>query len=464
MKKVSERIDEHLKQRAAKAAALAELLEKSEKENRALNDEERKTFDEIEGHVKDIDETLSRLRVHEQLVARNANPIIVTSSHRNRDLPKGIGMARMVQLIMASQGNDMTAQRMAQQHYADMPDLARIFEGRAVGTIQRAAVAAATTTDPAWLGVLTYQSQLSSEIIDLVQAESILGQLTGLREVPFNVRIARETVAIGTAQWVGQGLPKPVGKGAYDFVTVPFTKAALICAFTEELARFSTPGAEGLIRDGLVQAVARFLDTEFISANAPVAGVSPGGIINGIVPAMTFPSSGSTLQAMQYDVTHAVSLLIGQTGARSPAWIMNPQNAIALGGQINAFGALAFPSVSANGTLAGYPVVQSAYVPSNIIVLVDQNKILHAADPNVSVDVSREASLQMDSAPANPPTPLISLWQQNMIALRAEKFEYWMRANDSAVVEITAVNYSVAPAPAAAAVSNGTKQSSHKAD
>jgi len=464
MKKVSERIDEHLKQRAAKAAALAELLEKSEKENRALNDEERKTFDEIEGHVKDIDETLTRLRVHEALVVRNASPIIVPSGVRNRELPKGAGMARMVQLIMASQGNDMTAQRMAQQHYPDMPDLARIFEGRAIGTINRAAVAAATTTDPAWLGVLTYQSQLAGEIIELVQAESILGKLTGLREVPFNVRIARETVAIGTAQWVGQGLPKPVGKGAYDFVTIPFTKAALICAFTEELARFSTPGAEGLIRDGLVQAVARFLDQEFISANAPVAGVSPGGIINGIVPGMTFASAGSSLQAMQYDVTHAVSLLVGTGGARSPAWIMNPVNAIALGGQINAFGQPAFPSVNGNGTLNGYPVVQSAFVPSNIIVLVDQHKILHAADPSIAVDVSREASLQMDSAPANPPTPLVSLWQQNMIALRAEKFEYWMRANDQAVVAITAVAYNTAPAPALAApASNGTKQST-KAD
>ena len=61
MKKVSERIDEHVRTRAAKAAALAELLEKSENENRVLNDDERKTYDEIESQVKDIDETISRL-------------------------------------------------------------------------------------------------------------------------------------------------------------------------------------------------------------------------------------------------------------------------------------------------------------------------------------------------------------------------------------------------------------------
>lgn len=443
--KVSERIAEHIKQRGVKSAALAELLDKSEKEGRALNDDERKTFDEIEGQVKDIDETLSRLRIHESLVARNASPIIVTNESRNRVLPKGIGVARMVQLIMASQGNDLTAQRMAVQHYPDMPDLARIFEGRAIGTINRAAVAAATTTDPAWAGVLAYQNQLSNELIELVRAESILGQLTGLREIPFNVRIPRETVVLGSAQWVGQGASKPVGRASYDFITVPFTKAALIVAFTEELARFSTPNAEGLLRDGLVQAVARFLDEQFIGNAAPVAGVSPGGIRNGLIPGMTFPSTGNSLQEMQYDVTHAVALLNGTTGARAPAWIMNPLNRIALAGTINAFGQPAFPTLNGAGGLNGYPVVLSAYVPPDIMLLVDQYKILHASDGSVTVDSSREASLQMDSAPATPATPLVSLWQQNMIGLRAEKFEYWMRANDQAVVEVTGVDYGSAP-------------------
>jgi HK97 family phage major capsid protein len=444
--KISERIAELTKQRAAKVAAMEELHEKSEKESRAFNDDENKSFTELEKDIGDLDTTIERLRGHEKIMARAANPIIVPLS-RQRELPKGHGIARMVQLIMASQGNDMMAQRMATQHFPDMPDLAKIFEGRALGTIARAAVPAATTTDPTWLGVLMYQNTLAGELIELVKAESILGQLTGLREVPFNVRIARETVAIGSANWVGEGMSKPVGRGSYDFVTVPFTKASLICAFTEETARFSNPSAEGLIRDGLVQAIARFLDTEFISADAAVAGVSPAGIINGIAVGMTFASSGSSLAAKQYDVTHAVTLLSGTGGARSPAWIMNPANKIALGGTINAFGAPAFPTLSANGTLGGYPVITSTYVPVGTIILVDQYKILHAADSTIQIDMSREASLQMDSAPATPPAPLVSLWQQNMVALRAEKFEYWMRANDQAVVTITAVDYGAAPPP-----------------
>ena len=47
--KVSERIAEHGKQRQVKADALQELLTKSETEGRALDADELKTFDEIEG-------------------------------------------------------------------------------------------------------------------------------------------------------------------------------------------------------------------------------------------------------------------------------------------------------------------------------------------------------------------------------------------------------------------------------
>ena len=73
--------------------------------------------------------------------------------------------------------------------------------------ISRAATTPGTTQDPAWAGTLVYAQQLSSELIELVRAESILGQLPDLRSVPFNVRIPRETIVLGTAQWVGEGLP-----------------------------------------------------------------------------------------------------------------------------------------------------------------------------------------------------------------------------------------------------------------
>jgi len=450
---LSEQIAALLNTRGLKVAGLQELQQKAEDEGRVFNAEEQGAFDGIAKECDDIDAHIERLKTTEAIVARTARPVIEVREHKPQ-LAKGIGFARYVQLIAASQGNDLIAMEMAKQYFPQMPEMLQLFKARSIGLL-RAAVPAATTSDPAWAGTLVYASQLSGELIELVRAEAILGRLTALREVPFNVRIPRETSVIGTAAWVGQGASKPVGKGAYDFVTMPFTKAALIVALTEELARFSNPSAENLMRDGLVQAVTEFLDAAFISAAAAVAGVSPAGIRAALPPGQTFPSSGDTLQHMQYDIGHAVSLL-APTAPRSPAWIMNPVNGIVMGQQLNPFGQPAYPSVNGvGGTLAGYPVVTSRSMPVDVILLIDQNMILHASDGSVTVDVSREASIQLDGAPATPPTALVSLWQQNMIGLRAEKFEHWLRARDTSVVEITGVSYSTAAPPALMAAPAG---------
>jgi HK97 family phage major capsid protein len=468
MKKISEQLEALLKRRALKLQAQQELVEKVEAAGRVFDADESTAFDQLDAEIKELDAHAARLQALEDTMARTAAPVSrgPSPASRNRELPKGVGFARLVQLIAVSQGNDLLAQRMAIQHFPDAPDMARYFEARALGIISRAATTAATTADPAWAGTLVYAQQLSGELIELVRAETILGQMPRLRRVPFNVRIPRETLIVGSAQWVGEGQPKPVGKGGYDFVTIPWAKAALIVAITEELARFSNPDAQVLMRDGLVRAVSQFLDTQFIGSGAPIAGVSPGGILNGLPPAQSFVSAGDSVAAIQYDVTHAVQIMNAVNAPRAPTWIMSPSNKVAIAGAINAFGQPAFPSVLANGTLAGYPIVTSGFVPNTIILLVDQDKILHATDDQVAIDVSREASIQIDTAPADPPTPLVSLWQQNLIGLRAEKYEYWMRALDVAVVEITAVSYgTVIPAgllEAAAAGNAARAASAHR--
>jgi hypothetical protein len=98
-----------------------------------------------------------------------------------------------------------------------------------------------------------------------------------------------------------------------------------------------------------------------------------------------------------------------------------------------------------NKALASYPVITSSHLKTTDIILLDQADVLFASDDAVSVDVSREASVQLDSAPATPPTPLVSFWQQNLIGLKAEQFAYWMRARDKGVVLITGANYTPVP-------------------
>jgi ABC-type ATPase involved in cell division len=97
----------------------------------------------------------------------------------------------------------------------------------------------------------------------------------------------------------------------------------------------------------------------------------------------------------------------------------------------------------AGGSILGIPVVVSNNV-GNRVILVHAPSILYADEGGVQIDVSREASVQMDGAPDSPATAttvLVSLWQNNLVGLRAERMITWKRARTAAVTYISAAAY-----------------------
>jgi len=93
-------------------------------------------------------------------------------------------------------------------------------------------------------------------------------------------------------------------------------------------------------------------------------------------------------------------------------------------------------------------------------VLVNATDIYLADDGGVAVDMSREASLEMLSDPVGDSgagvgaTEMVSMFQTNSVAIRAERWINWKRRRTAAVAVITAVAYTTssgtatAPAPA----------------
>jgi len=74
---------------------------------------------------------------------------------------------------------------------------------------------------------------------------------------------------------------------------------------------------------------------------------------------------------------------------------------------------------------------------SELIVLVKQSDVLLADDGGVTVDASREATLDM----AGGNTPTFSLWQKNCVGLKAERFINWQKARPESVAYISGANY-----------------------
>lgn len=456
---ISEQIKSFEASRAAKAARLEEIMAKAAEEGRTLDEAESEEYDGLQAEVKSVDGHLVRLRDLEKAQASKAKPVEAEKVNSyakgadfrdnavirvERNLPKGTAFTRYAIALARSKGNLMQAQEIAKGWEDSTPEVA---------TVLKAAVAAGTTTDPAWAGPLVEYQNMASEFIELLRPQTIIGRIQGLRRVPFNIKMPGQTSG-SSVNWVGEGAPKPVSALAFDTTTLRFTKAAGIVVLTDELVRFSNPSAEAIVQSDLIASMTQFLDRDFVDpAKAEVADVSPASITNGVTP---IQASGTTADALKADVRalYAAFLAENMTPAGS-VWIMTPTMAMTIGMMQNALGQPEFPGIDMNGgTFFGLPVVVSENIPRQVavegppaipagerIILAKASEILLADDGGVTIDVSREASLQMDNAPAAGAQSLVSLWQNNMVALRAERFINWKRRRLQAVGYINSANY-----------------------
>jgi hypothetical protein len=98
------------------------------------------------------------------------------------------------------------------------------------------------------------------------------------------------------------------------------------------------------------------------------------------------------------------------------------------------------------GTLEGLPVIVSDYAGTNV-VLVNASDIYLGDDGGVSIDISREASLEMldsgltQNALTGTGASLVSMFQLNAVALRAERTINWKRRRTSAVAYLTSAGW-----------------------
>jgi HK97 family phage major capsid protein/HK97 family phage prohead protease len=438
----------------AKNARLDELLAKSTEAT--LSVEEGEEHDGLITEIGEIEKHIERLEAGAARAKAAAIPVNgntaksgtearqgkVAATAKAGQLEKGISFAQWTIAIAMGKGNINAAQSIAANRFPNNEEL---------NGAMKAAVSAGTTTDPTWAAPLvdTYQ-RFAGDFVEFLRPATIIGKfgtngIPSLRAIPFNVSIAGQTSG-GSAQWVGEGQAKPLTKFDFNLTNLRWAKVATISVLTEELIRFSNPAAEALVRDSLRDAIVARLDIDFVDpAKAAVTDVSPASITNGVVP---IASSGVDANAVRADVKAIFTAFIN--AGKSPTqgvWIMSEVTALSLSLMQNPLGQPEFAGVTVTGgTFHGLPVITSQYIGNDIVVLADASEIYLADDGQVAVDVSREASLQMDSAPTgNSGTPtaanLVSLWQTNSVAIRAERWINWQKRRAFAVQVLSGVNW-----------------------
>lgn len=454
--------------RAASVARMTEIMTKASEDSRTLSEEEEKEYDGLQAEVKSIDAHITRVKAHAAQSAASATPaptgtnlapipgaqpvgdpadtaskarggssIISVSSN----LPKGTTFARYAMALASARGEVSRAVEIASKRWKDSPEVAIAL---------KAAMDPGTTTDTTWAAPLAELTVLASEFVELLYPLTILGRLPGLRRIPFQVKIPRATAG-STVGWVGQNAPKPVSEMAFDTLTLGFAKIAGIVVLTEELVRFSTPSAEAEVRNNMLEVVAQFMDKQFIDPTvAAVNNVSPASVTNGVTPRVSTGGGNPTVAQVTADVKAILSNIAStDINIGSAVWVMNPRTALTLSMLRTSQDVFAFPGLTMQGgTFFGIPVITSNNVPlssptgdSTIIVLIVANEVYLADDGATSIDVSRDASLQLNSTPSAGAQALVSLWQNNLVGLKAERFANWMKRRSAGVQYISEVQY-----------------------
>ena len=447
---ITERIGALEAKRGANVGRLNDIIEAAD--GRTKDETEQEEFDELHAEIKSIDRELKDLRDMEKLNRESAKPVEATDTKSASDSrgkpvvhvstkpnrPKGVGMARYAMALINCKGNRFEAAQYAKETWGDgAEDVAAKL--RRPPMQFKAAVAPGDTTTSTWATELVEPGNLVGEFIELLRPMTLLGRIPGLRQVPFNVPVPGQSGG-GTYSWVGEGAPKPVTKPAFMSKTVPYTKAAGIIVLTEELVRFSSPSAEMLVRDDMLNGIAAFLDAQLVDSTVAVSsGVNPASITNGVAGT----GAGGTTEA---DAVSDLSTLLqgfvtNNFSLNGVVLLASEATAFALGGLRNALGNVTFEGLGVSGgSIRGIPLVASNSV-GNQIIAVHAPSILYADDGGIEFDMSREASVQMSDSPTSVATTLTSLWQLNLVGLRAERFIGWLKARSDAVDRITSVAY-----------------------
>lgn len=292
----------------------------------------------------------------------------------------------------------------------------------------RAAVDPAKTTVSGWAS-------------ELIETETV-AFLETLREISFYPRLAalganlqfgpgrgqikvpaRAASPSISGSFVAEGSPIPVRRIGLTSATLSPHKMGVISYFTREVAKYSTPQIENLLRQEIRGDTADTIDTLLIDTTAG-STTRPAGLLNGI-SALTASTAGGW-QAIMEDIDTLAAPFDTAKAGRSLVLLMNRREARKLNfvpGPDDRLGSMR--QLLAD---SGITPISSVNVPAGRLIMIDAADFATAAGDQPEFDVSEQAVIHAeDTSPAQIGTagspavvaaPVISMFQTASIALR----------------------------------------------
>jgi HK97 family phage prohead protease len=339
--------------------------------------------------------------------------------------------------------DDVLRERYAVERYSD---------AEATKWVTHAAVSGALTSVPAWAGDLVQQG--NAEWLANLTPPPVFSRLSALgTAMTFgpnqgSIKIpSRATTPSITGSFVAEANPIPVRRLGVTSITLIPHKMGVISVYSREMAAYSNPSIESIIRQGIEDDTSITIDTLLLDATAESA-TRPAGLRYGISSAGT-ASTVKGYAAILADLALLTAPFFNVNAGRTLALIMNPQQAMQLGFAPGPDGTFGWAAAFTNR----FTIIESTTVTAGTVIMVDAADFV-SVNGAPEFDISEQATLHLDDttplnigvagAPATVAAPTQSMYQTAQIAIRMLLNVTWAMRRTGMVQYLTGVNWSPA--------------------
>lgn len=311
-------------------------------------------------------------------------------------------------------------------------------EGHLAEVLESAREKAMSAGTPTSGGFLVPE-QFSQDVIDLLRPASVVRKLNPvIMPMPTGtVRVPKITSG-SSGSYIGENTNIPKSEVQTGQITLTWKKLAVLVPISNDLLRYSSPGADAIVRDDMVRGLASRENQAFIRDDGTSS--TPKGL-RYWAPAANVIAANSTVNLA--NVTTDLGKLILQLKNNNvpmtrPAWIMAPRTEHYLATVQNANGYFVFREEILNGRLWGFPIGVTTQVPTNLadggntdeseLYLVDMADAVIGEAQRLIVDASNEAAYHDGSS-------VVSAYSQDQTVIRAvSEHDFAMRRDVSVAV------------------------------
>jgi hypothetical protein len=279
-------------------------------------------------------------------------------------------------------------------------------------------------------------------LVQLAAERFWASRVAGTTEFPLRTRIVLP--AGGSAGAVGERKPIKFGRVVVDLEGLLPYKFAGGTVLSNEMIFAANGTIKSSAQDRLIAAAVDAANFHALS-DAAASADAPAGLANG---AATIAASS--------DLLAGVRALFEELGPSvdpsSLAFLTDTLTAMKLGTYVTPDGALAFPNVGVHGgDILGVPVIVTHSSPSDgsppegSLLLVDGSAIAYWLD-SVEFDVSEQGSVELSDAPTGDgATPaaasqqMVSMWTNELLALKAVLRASWKVVRSGAVAVLVGI-------------------------